>query len=68
MTDQELLRTAAQTLPPHLLVVWLQKHIQGIGRRHGSKFLEITEDAWRHRLQQAERELAQAIEQRKDAA
>lgn len=68
MTDRELIRLAAKTLEPHLFVVWLQKHYQGVGRHTGSKFLGITQDAWRYRLDKAERTITTAIAARKDTA
>lgn len=39
--------------------VWLTKNVAGKGRRAGSLALGITEDAWRYRLDQANRKLNQ---------
>jgi DNA-directed RNA polymerase specialized sigma24 family protein len=62
MTDQDLLRLAARQLPPDLLAVWLQKHMQGTGRRAGSRFLGITQEAWRWRLERADAIMGEALE------
>lgn len=67
MTDRQLIRLALDTLTPDEFDVWITKRYAGKGRRTGSLALEISEDAWRHRLQQADRKMNTAL-QRKDAA
>jgi hypothetical protein len=63
MTDRDLIRLAARTLEPELLAVWLQKHYQGTGRRAGSRFLGITPEQWRNRLDTANRKVDNAIQE-----
>lgn len=54
----EAISLARQILTHEEFSVWLTKHIAGKGRRSGSLTLGITEDAWRYRLQQADRKIA----------
>jgi hypothetical protein len=57
MIDRARIHQARHTLTSNEFNVWLTKHVAGKGRRSGSLALGITEDAWRYRLQQAERKL-----------
>lgn len=67
MTDREIIQLARNILTRPELDVWLSKHIAGKGRRAGSLALNITEDAWRYRLNQADRKITTALNQ-KDTA
>lgn len=58
-----LITVAREILSPDEFSVWLTKHIAGKGRRTGSITLGITEDAWRYRLQQADRKLERHLEE-----
>lgn len=58
----ELITHARKHLTTEEFAVWLTKHIAGKGRRTGSITLGITEDAWRYRLQQADRKLAKHLQ------
>lgn len=62
-TSAELIKLARNTLTPDEFSVWLTKHVAGKGRRSGSLTLGITEDAWRYRLQQADRKMTIATKE-----
>lgn len=57
---RDAIALARTILTPDEFSVWLTKHIAGKGRRTGSLTLGITEDAWRYRLQQADRKMEAA--------
>lgn len=61
------IRTAARLLDLEDFAVWTQKHIRSLGRRAGAKELGISEEAWRWRLNRAERIIREA-QQRETAA
>lgn len=61
MTDDELRTLARHTLTQPEHAVWAAKHLRGLGRRSGSLALGITEEAFRHRLHNADRKMAAAI-------
>lgn len=63
MNDRELILLARNILTIDEFAVWLTKHIAGKGRRAGSLALGITEDAWRYRLANAERKIADALKE-----
>lgn len=65
ISSREAIAIAKQILTPKEFSVWLTKHIAGKGRRTGSLTLGITEDAWRYRLQQADRKLTRHLEEPK---
>lgn len=56
--DRRTIQAARQLLTPDELDVWLTKYVADKGRRSGSVYLGITEDAWRYRLANAKRKLA----------
>lgn len=67
MTDRQLIRLALDTLTTDEFDVWITKHYAGKGRYTGSLALNISQDAWRYRLDQANRKMTSALE-RKDTA
>lgn len=66
-TTRELITTAHNILTPNEYAVWLTKHIAGKGRRTGSLTLGITQEAWRYRLHQADRKLANHLQENQAA-
>lgn len=63
INSREAITIARRILTPDEFAVWLTKHISGKGRRTGSLTLGISEDAWRYRLQQADRKLTRHLEE-----
>ncbi len=57
---KETIELARNALRKTEFSVWLTKYVVGQGRRSGSITLGITEDAWRHRLAQADRKMQAA--------
>jgi DNA-directed RNA polymerase specialized sigma24 family protein len=55
--DRSLLRQASGILSPDELAVWVAKHYRGLGRRSGSRVLNITEEQFRLRLDRANRKM-----------
>lgn len=67
MTDRQLIRLALDTLTIQEFDVWITKHYAGKGRRSGALALGISHDAWRYRLEQADRKMNEVLE-RKEVA
>lgn len=63
LPEKELIAIAREILTHDEFSVWLTKHIAGKGRRTGSLTLGITEDAWRYRLNQADRKMRIATQE-----
>ena len=64
MTDRQLIRLALDTLTDQEFAVWITKHYAHKGRYQGSLALNITQDAWRYRLDQAHRKMLTALDRR----
>ncbi len=65
MTDRELLQLARQHLTDDEFDVWFAKHYNGNGRRTGSLALNITAEAFRHRLRTAEQKITTHLKETK---
>lgn len=68
MTDKQLIRLAINTLTTQEFDVWITKHYAHKGRQQGSLALNISQDAWRYRLDQAHRKMLTALARQENAA